>query len=1227
MKFRSFWYSSAYCVLTAALANGDALTQGTFPLVFEKNQGQTDRRVDFLSRGNGYTLFLTQGHAVLRLKDSVVRMRLLGASKSGMAEGQDVLPGRSNYLFDGGDKSKWRTNIRQYGRVRYPSVYRGVDLVYYGNQKQLEYDFVVAPGADPAAIKLQFDGAKRVKVDGQGDLIVSAPGGDLRFHRPVVYQDVNGKRVIVAGGFRASGQRVSFDIGRYQRDLPLVIDPVLSYSTYLGGSSNDQAVGIGVDGSGNVYVGGTTSSTNFPATTGAIETQRGTGQAIFVTKLNPTGTSLLYSTFLGGTSNAGLEDIAVDPGGNVYLTGYGQLTATAGAYKPCSGCTFAAKITPGGNQLSYLTGLDIGTTKLAPAADGSLYIAGRTEGTLTSTVGAYQRAPAGVLDVAVLRLNSTGSRVIYATYLGGTADDYLGDIAVDGSGNTYVTGWTQSNNFPTTSGVVHASGTADVNGFVTKLNAEGTALVYSTMLRSTRPVSIAVHSGEVYVSGFALAGFESTAGAYSPSGPGFVAKLNSTATAFTYATYVDVAGVLAVDSGGNTYIAGNSNQYCFSPYQPCPPTTSNAFQPNRAGGVDAYIAKFNPSGSVLLYATYLGGSADDSVAGIALDASGNLYVAGTTSSTNLPSTPGAYSATSNGGTDVFVAKIDSASIACTYTLSATSTSFTSAAASNMIGVTANSGCVWVSTVASDSSWVHVTSGGSGIGSGVVSYTVDANNSTQPRQGVVTIAGQTFTISQAGAACTYSIAPQSLIFDSEGGISNVAVIAPQGCTWTALSNASWITISSGQSGNGPGSVRYAVAASTGASRTGTLTIAGQTFTVTQGTAGCSYALSSNSQAATASGATYSVGLTAGSGCAWIASSGASWIAVINTAGTGSAAISYTVAANPGPARTGTLTVGGRTVTINQSGNQSGNCLFSLSPSTITTSSTGGIYSAILTLTGAQCRWVVQQPPSVTANPGEGTAAGTFNQTFTVYPNFSTQARTMTVQVGTATMTISQSGSALSSNERFVQLVYFAFLGRLPAGAELAARSAALNAGSTRADMVVEFFGSDEFNAKGRFVAGLYVGLLNRDAEFNGWIYQRGALQTGAVTLPGLVTNFINSPEFQLQNGALDNESYVRLLYRQVLLREPNPAEVAGQAVVLSSGGNTRTNMAFGFLASPEFQGGAGPRLIAFLLHAGLLQRDPSGAERSALMAQIQAGATIRNAALNILNSDEFGNFLK
>ena len=319
---------------------------GNLPLSFEANHGQSDSKVKFLSRGSGYSLFLTSNEAVLVLsqseadenrkasrvartavrakhrKSAVVRMTLVEANPQSQAAGHDALPGKSNY-FIGNDPAKWRTNIPTYAKVRYEGVYPGVDLVYYGNQGQLEYDFVVAPGADPRLVTLAFEGAREVHIDARGELVLGVEGGEVRQHKPVVYQEVAGVKQEVAGRYVMKGTRqVGFRVAAYDPSRPLIIDPVLVYSTYLGGSDEDVGFGIAVDAAGNAYVTGETSSTDFPTTAGAAQTTYAGGSDAFVTKLDATGSGLVYSTYLGGSDgDIGLA-IAVDGAGSAYVTGY-----------------------------------------------------------------------------------------------------------------------------------------------------------------------------------------------------------------------------------------------------------------------------------------------------------------------------------------------------------------------------------------------------------------------------------------------------------------------------------------------------------------------------------------------------------------------------------------------------------------------------------------------------------------------------------------------------------------------------------------------------------------------------------------------------------------------------------------------------------------------------------------------------------------------------------------
>jgi hypothetical protein len=380
---------------------------GKLPLRFEANQGQTDPRVKFLSRGSGYTFFLTPEEAVLVLRSApsekaakpgpktasreipsreeparrtVLRMRMAGANPAPAVNGLDALPGKSHY-FLGNDPRKWRTGVPSFASVKYAGVYPGIDLVFHGSQRQLEYDFVVAPGADPGAIRLAWKGAERLEVDNAGALVLRVAGGRVVHHAPMVYQRVNGNRREIGGSYVVrAGSEVGFRVAAYDQTRPLVIDPVLIYSTYLGGSDSDQGYAIAVDGAGNAYVTGWTHSTDFPTASPLQAIYGGGTRDAFVSKLNAAGSSLVYSTYLGGFDEDRGEGIAVDGAGNAYVTG-------------------------------------------------------TTLSTDLPTVSPLQAANAGGYDAFVAKLNAAGSSLTYATYLGGDSQDYGHGIAVDGAGN------------------------------------------------------------------------------------------------------------------------------------------------------------------------------------------------------------------------------------------------------------------------------------------------------------------------------------------------------------------------------------------------------------------------------------------------------------------------------------------------------------------------------------------------------------------------------------------------------------------------------------------------------------------------------------------------------------------------------------------------------------------------------------------------------------------------
>jgi hypothetical protein len=679
-----------------ALAQPDAATQarltasyGQLPLSFEANKGQTDPRANFLARGAGYTLFLTPSKAVMELQQggggNVVAMRLVGANPASRSVGLDKLSGVSNYLI-GNDPSKWHTGVPNYGEVDYQHAYRGIDLVYHGDQGQLEYDFVVKPGADPRAIWLAFDGTLGKAIDAQGNLVLHTSGGDVVEHAPTAYQVVDGVQHPVASRFvigRAGN--VGFQVGRYDRGRQLVIDPVLSYSTYLGGRGSDRGSAIAVDSSGNVYITGYTSSTNFP-TKGPIQPSSAGGADVFVTKLNPTGTALVYSTYLGGSNQDIGNAIAVDSAGNAYVTG-STTSANFPTMSPLQGHlnggedAFLLKLNPAGTALVYSTylggsALDV-AYGIAVDGSGNAYVTGTTPSTdFPVTPGAYQTTNPGGNDAFVAKVNSTGSSLVYATYLGGDFGAHGSGIAVDGSGNAYVTGVTDSTNFAT-AGAYQTVNAGGNDAFVAKLNSAGSALVYATYLGGSgddRGLGIAVDgSGNASVTGGTTSTNFPTLNAYQPvyggNGDAFVTKFNASGSGLLYSTYLggnasdnwsggsDNGGAIAVDASGNIYVTG----YTFSTNFPI----LNAFQPTNGGYDDAFVAKINPSQSgtaSLVFSSYLGGSADggDEGWGIAVDALGNAYLTGVTNSTDFPTTPNAFQ-TKFGGpkhtTDAFVTKI------------------------------------------------------------------------------------------------------------------------------------------------------------------------------------------------------------------------------------------------------------------------------------------------------------------------------------------------------------------------------------------------------------------------------------------------------------------------------------------------------------------------------------------------------------------------------------------
>jgi hypothetical protein len=658
---------------------------GRLPMAFELNRGQTDSAVRFLARGQGYGLYLTANEAVLSLRapssqsDTVVRMQIAGASPHARISGADELTGVSNY-FVGNNPGHWHTNIPNYAKVKYTGVYPGVDLVYYGNQQSLEYDFVVAPGASPDAIALDFKGVQGLKVSEAGDLVLVTGNGDLVQHKPVIYQYVDGRRQPVSGGYVVRGMRARFQVSRYDHSQPLVIDPTLAYSTYFGGKDFDDGYSIAVDASGAAYVTGFIYSSDFPGVWGHELPTRGNGDA-FVAKLSHDGSQLVYSTILGGSGQDLGHGIAVDSKGGAYVTGYThsqdfpttrwsvqeKFLSTAGQN------AFVAHLDAYG-ALSYSTylggsGSDVGQAIAVDSSDNA-YVTGYTSsGNFPTTARAFQKSLKGLQNAFITKLNPSGTAIEYSTLLGGDDYDFGFGIAVNKAGNAYVTGTTYgifADTFPTTSNAYQAAASGSGDAFVSKLSADGSTLVYSTFLGGAgydggRGIALDT-SGNAYVTGYTQSNtFPTTAGAAQTTLNGtedaFVTKLNSDGSGLVYSTYLGGSGNdagfgIAVGTNGYAYITGYTQSTDF-------PTTAAAIQTANGTGKEPFVAALNASGAQLAYSTYLGGSNGDGGYAIAVDPSNNAYVTGYTNSVDFPVTTGAYRTelTQGASQDAFIAKL------------------------------------------------------------------------------------------------------------------------------------------------------------------------------------------------------------------------------------------------------------------------------------------------------------------------------------------------------------------------------------------------------------------------------------------------------------------------------------------------------------------------------------------------------------------------------------------
>jgi len=687
---------------------------GALPMSFEVNQGQADSSVRFLARGQGYAVLLRPSEALLALRppsqntrvhekagelpqssSRPLKMKIENANLSAPTTGLHRLPGVSNY-FIGNDPSHWHTNIPTYEKVQFENVRPGVNLVYYGNQGQLEYDFVLAPGVRPESLRLSFEGSDAT-LDEQGDLVFTSTDGKVTFRRPVAYQrhkSDSGKKHFLPASYALIGHnRVGFVVPGYDPHEPLTIDPVLNYSTYLGGNGGDTGTAIALDTLNDAYVTGSTASTNFPTAGSSpssppYQKSYGGDTDAFVTEVRYDGEAIIYSTYLGGNNYDTGNGIAVDSSGDAYIVGTtasSNFPTTANVFQPTLGGdtdAFVAKLDPSGSHLlfsSFLGGsnYDYGNA-IAVDQYGNAYVTGSTQSTDFPTANPIQSGNNGNGDAFVAEIDpnlSGTSQLVYSTYLGGSSADSGQGIAVDLGGNAYVVGFTYSTNFPTYNAYQSSNG-GSVNAFISKVSKGGVGFAFSTYLGGTgddRGWAIAVDSlNNVYVTGSTLTPctpasttttmcnptetFPTTTGAFQPyntsESPGysdvFVTKLNFTGDSLLYSTLLggaltDSPTGIAVDGLGDAYVTGYTESNNFP--------TANAVQASYTGGTcgpapcpDAFITEVNPTGTAVVYSTYLGGNLANWGNGIAVDTNTppDAYVVGTTTASNFPAIALAY---------------------------------------------------------------------------------------------------------------------------------------------------------------------------------------------------------------------------------------------------------------------------------------------------------------------------------------------------------------------------------------------------------------------------------------------------------------------------------------------------------------------------------------------------------------------------------------------------------
>jgi hypothetical protein len=920
--------------------------------------------------------------------------------------------------------------------------------------------------------------------------------------------------------------------------------------------------------------------------------------------------TLTYGTYLGGSGADFLGAMAVDAAGDVYLSGWTEsANFPTASIRPRQGGieAFVMKVSPAQNRVvwaTYLGGsMDDRVLAIAVDSSGGVRVAGFTTSPDFPAVSAAQpHTGGGARDAFVARLDANGA-LVFATYLGGSGSDTATAIALTPDGSAWVAGETSSTNFPVAFPRQRTNaGLSDA--FVTLIGPTG-ALLSSSYLGGAaddRAAAVAVDSGgAVYVGGATKSpGFPAISAVQAVHGggqDGFVTKLDPSGSSILYSTFLggadrdtpalpEVVNDIAVLADGSIVIAGTTCAMNFPVVKP--------LQPSFGGGsTDAFFARLSAAGT-LLFSTYWGGPSSDEGQRAAVQPDGRVYLAGMAASTNLPEIDG-FQIGHRGAYDAFVLKLNGA-----LDLIFVSSYFGGPGSDSPAGIAIGGSSVYLAG--------NTDLGGlfgqnpSGLFDLFLARFQENNYSVTIGSSA---AGMSFTV--AGSGCSGGTAMAGAVLEWTPGAVCTVSFAP-----LQLSGGSYQVFQRWHDGS---------------------TTNPRVFTVTPGIAvptidfaPCVYSTTPSwSGVQSSTGASISASVSTPAGCPWTSAGSPAWVHLSAASGTGSASVAITVDANSSTSpRAAQITLGSTILTISQAGYLSP-CAIATSAQSFAAPNSGLVSTLRVTTTPAGCAWTASTAaPWVQVYPLSGSGDRTLD--VTVYPHFGTSVRAASIAVNTKVVPVSQAQGAGTYNQRFAGMIYFNFFGRLASTPELALQAGVLDGGRAKADLVNDFFQTAEFNLGGRFVAGLYVGMLNRDAEYSGWLFQRNALSTGIVNPNQLLSNFIGGAEYKLAYGEPDDQGFVKLLYRYVLLREAAQAEVEAQVGALRSG-LTRVQLANNFLNSGEFRNGTGPRLTAFVLYACVLLRGPDVAERDNVIAELRSGATPKQIIERLLGSAEFVEVLK